>query len=513
MCHLRSGIGIAILRYMVARLRNIVALLFLSLNSPSVFAENSVADFAGAISPENVCEQNLIWTQRHAAVGREQLIYELQSPSGMDFNEYSLSESQRSSRDLVDKAGGTHLVTIQGTNRRDFRITRIFYDNFVVEIVRPIVHEYHLPSYDRLLTPQEIAEFWHLKNPFDVLPDKSKIDMGWYDPNFHFNYVDIVNRELLKKTILEQLDFVLKRYSTEKPWPPSFLQRLVKIAFQYAHASTYISVRSLTPEGIGEIIGSVRLIEAPFVNMEAAPIVDGVTDPRTRARAMELLRNEFSLFSRGLKIDLNKEKLKNIEIWKQIFGTDEVQFGKTDLDMPAVRMQGHIAYVPAPFEDVLNREFVRERGHAGAELQNFIEPGNFAITPDRELEPRLRGMASAALYFHLARLIRKESGASGKTSHVGTYASDRSSSDRFYRSLGFQLKEQISPVGVETPTPEKWNVLMGDDSVLQSALLTRFGPNLTAEHVNRKFGIFDQFDVRKTPENQVHRGRFEPYFD
>ena len=59
-------------------------------------------------------------------------------------------------------------------------------------------------------------------------------------------------------------------------------------------------------------------------------------------------------------------------------------------------------------------------------------------------------MASAALYFHLARLIRKESGASGKTSHVGTYASDRSSSDRFYRSLGFQLKEQISPVGIET---------------------------------------------------------------
>lgn len=488
-------------------LGNIVAVTFLILFAISASAETSIADYVGSISHENICEQNLIWTERHASIGREQLVYELQSPNGMDFTEYSLSESQRSSRDLVEHSDGTHLVTIQGTNHRNFRITKIYYSNFVVEILRPIVSEHHLPSYDRLLKPEEISEFAYI-NQFKNL--KGPIDLGFFDPNFHFNYVDMVNRDILKKKILEQLDFVLKRYSTEKPWPSSFLQRLVKIAFQYAHESTYITVRSLKPEGEGDIIGSVRLIGAPFVNMEAAPLVDGVADPRTHARAMELLRNELSLFSRGLNLDFAKENLKNEDLWKHIFGAEVVKYEKGELATPAVRTQGTLAYVPAPFEDVLNREYLRERGGAGAELQYFIEPGNFAITPDRELEPRLRGMAAAALYFHMARLIRTDSGASGATSHVGTYASERSSSDRFYRSLGFQLKEQISPVGVETPTPEKWNVLMGDDSVLETALMQRFGPALTRDHISRVYRIFDGFDRKQIPEQ---RGKFEPYFD
>jgi hypothetical protein len=462
----------------------------------ALFASSALTSMAfGSICDLNLSKPNFENLKHNPP--KENQIYEMQIAQGQTFEEYSLSIARRSSRDLVEKSDGTHLVIIQGSTYRNMRISVTEHENFFIETIRPVLRTEKLPSYDRMLTPDEVKEFSYLRRDPDY--------------NYHHSAVDLQGYAVLKDKIIETLDFTMKRYREEKgEWPPqSMLRKLVHIAFRYALDSTLISIREKKPDGtMGKIIGTVRSIAVPYVDMAAIPDYDGVADPRTLSRAKELLSNEVSLFSRGVELDFNQDAFANREVWKEIFGADKVQMTPQDLAPLPVRIDGTLAYIPAPFELVFNKDYVRERNEAKSGLQYFIEPGNFAILPARDLPTNLHGYVAAGLYFHLARVIRKESGAAGSATHVGTWASVRSTSDRFYQSLGFAPKELFRASENQTPTPKDWNILMGGEKVLETALLNRFGNKVSSEHITKIFRIHDQFESKPLPKKYIKTGRF-----
>ncbi|HVK60603.1 MAG TPA: hypothetical protein VM432_03590 [Bdellovibrionales bacterium] len=394
--------------------------------------------------------------------------------------EFEITKTQRSGRSLVQTPEGHKLLLHDGNVDRSIRTTTYEYDTHFIEIVRPVVETRSKPDRERMLSPEEVKEFEYLNGPSWERQDSLTLHP----------YMNKTAVEMYKKRILEELTYVLERYKAEKPWPNEFLRELVAVAFRYSLQSTYITVRAKTADGKpGPRIGSVRTISVPYKDIDSS---NSSGDPRKMALAQQQLEADQSLFRGGIR--LPPESLPNPELWREIFDGGPFVLKPAATDSPMVRMTPEQAFIPAPFEVVLNRLYDRDRNPSDA-LKYLVEPGNFALTPDRDLAPELRGVAAAALYFHLARVIKVEAGARGPTTKVGTYASHRSTSDRFYRSLGFGLKEQIAPTA-GSPTPETWNVLMGDGKVLDLALVKRFKLEGSESVLSATFNRFNRFEMR-----------------
>jgi len=297
--------------------------------------------------------------------------------------------------------------------------------------------------------------------------------------------VDHKVREEISKKIFESLSFVLKAYKEEKQWPNEFLKRLVTVAFQYAEYSTYINVRSKE----GKIVGSVRIIQTPTLNKEKS-----------------LSRNErwldTSLFS---ELKVKASDLPNPELWREIYGSEDIHL--TGLNTPVTEQKNGLDLVPTPFENILGRRYVEERD-LGQGLSSVVEPGNFAILRNRDLPVELRNIVAPTLYYHLARLVRPEArgGLDTGPTFVGTYASVGSTSDRFYQSLGFKVKETIPERSARNPTDEPWNVLTTDSEGLTTALRLRLQlrDGYTNREMNSYFWEFDYFETQvRYPEGAL----------
>ncbi|RYZ76437.1 MAG: hypothetical protein EOP05_05035 [Proteobacteria bacterium] len=285
-------------------------------------------------------------------------------------------------------------------------------------------------------------------------------------------HVDENVRAAVMKQVFENLSFVLQAYKKEKEWPNAFLQKLVTAAFQYAEYSTYITVKSKS----GEIVGSVRFIETPFLQKQwSHGHIDSWDTP--------------SLFS---KLHVKASDLPNSELWREIYGSDDIYL--TGLDRPATEFHEGYAFIPTPFENILGRRYLRDYTSSGG---SAIEPGNFAILRNRDLPLEIRNIAGPTLYYHLARLVQAVPDSHQEASFIGTYASVGGSSDRFYQSLGFGVHETLPARSPQNPTDESWNVLMTGSNGLTEAMRIRLNldPNFSSEPTARKqFSDFNEFE-------------------
>lgn len=382
---------------------------------------------------------------------------------------------------------------VEQRTKRTLHHTTYEHDNIFVEILRPMTETD--TNYRKYNFPTSEGNHEHQINRMRARFGKdgatSKVNDGSWDL-------------MLGKT-LESLDFVMKQYRDRKQWPPQFLKDLVARAFQFASHSTYITVREKLPDGQpGAILGTVRLIQTPYFNIMKARELFKEYHTTDQQFLEHNLRNELGAIMEKLDVDLSQFPGLDRALWSEIYGGQaRLKIENRELATPEAKMDGDLAYVPTPMELVLRKDFPQHREDPGYGIQYYVEPGNFAVTPDRELPDHLRKVAPAALYFHAARLLREQSGALGPTKKIGTYASEGGASDRYYQYLGFKLEESLAPDradGHANPTPEVWNVLGGDGSALNEALRKRI-LSVPVEQTKNIENLFEPFDRYETGRN------------
>lgn len=404
-----------------------------------------------------------------------------------------------SSYSTAPARGGKSVLITDSMAVKGFNETLYDYENFEVEIIRPLVKMKNKAIEVSSSDTQTLKRILKQKRDYHGSGKESHLSVG------------SGSGDLIVK-ILEQLNFVFDRYITEKGWPPAFLQKLFYVAFKYASQSTYVVVREKGTLGQkGRIIGSIRLISTPYSARSSLAQMD-LPPGKIDELAKSLLGSEknwlpgFTLTtdSPGRSAFTQEIANWNPSVWNNIFGKNEIKVSKADIASVQIAAdKDGLLSMPAPFESVLERSYSKERASdietaqlKDGDLSFFVEPGNFAMIPDRDLPPELRGLAAPALYFHIARLVREASGAQGPATRIGTYASEGSSSDRFYQSLGFGLHESISPRDLVSgsPTAENWNVLMSNGNALTTALLNRFRLRMSEAELNQLFLYFDDFE-------------------
>ncbi|MBN8538413.1 MAG: hypothetical protein J0M15_15275 [Deltaproteobacteria bacterium] len=394
--------------------------------------------------------------------------------------------------------GGKSVLVSDTITTKGYAKTVYDYESFEVEIIRPLIKS-KTSSVELEAVDPKLQKLLRQKEKLHGTEKETNLLIGR-------GAGDMI------QIILEQLNFVFERYISDKGWPPSFLQKLFYVAFNYASQSTYVVVREKGQQGgQGRIIGSIRLISTPY-SLRRSLAEAGLPQDKIDELARALLATE-KHFLPGFRMQAENPSEKSLsfgipnwrpDVWKNVFSQNEINVPASDIASTTVAStQDGLLSIPAPFEKVLGRTYSRERLDdvnrlplGEKDLGFFIEPGNFAMIPDRDLPPGLRGLTAPALYFHIARLVRKEAGAAGPATRIGTYASEGSSSDRFYQSLGFGLHEQITPdkLGSGNPTSENWNVLMGNGQTLSKALLNRFRLRISEPELDKMFQYFDEFE-------------------
>ncbi len=459
--------------------------------------------FFSAVSLASDC-RSFYKEKETPALTNRQVLRLLMNPKHKQIDEYPVSV--RTSHFMSQAHGAKSMFISETMAVKGYSRSRYDYGHFEVEIIRPIMRTKTVntdlspnnPQWDKILRQKE--ELHGSKKDSDLSIGKGRGD--------------------LIQIILEQLNFVFDRYITEKEWPPSFLRKLFYIAFNYASHSTYVVVREKGKTNQpGKILGSIRLISTPY-SVRPSLLHAEIPDSRIGELAKSLLAAEtnylpgFKLHTQNttpVSFSYNIPHWKS-EVWKSIFDKDLVDIPSADVRSAPVHInENGLLSIKAPFEQVLERSYVKERladsTHISLkdnEIGLFVEPGNFAVIPDRYLPLHLRGVASPALYFHMARLVRQEAGALGTTTRVGTYASEGSSSDRFYQMLGIGLHEKITPDQLKegTPTTENWNVLMSDGTALTKTLKTRLRLKMSDSELNEMFRHFDE------PEQEAFQKSF-----
>lgn len=421
----------------------------------------------------------------------------IQKPIRMTFEEHPVTIVTKYH---VDKIPHSNTVLIsESVTTKGFSEITYEYDHYQIEILRPLLETE--TKIKEMSESADIEQIIFTKNNLHGKTGEDSVSIG----NGGQEYII---------RILEQLNFVFGRYISEKGWPSSFLQKLFYVSFQYGSQSTYVIVREKPKDGKkGSIIGSIRLISTPYANFNKIDQLGA--DQNTVQHLAEMIlgteKNWLPGFSFNAYGDQQSNFTKKIvdwnpNIWKYIFGTPYVKVQTESIASISAQVSQSVSMVPAPFEAVLERRYIKERQSdletntiRHDQIGHFVEPGNFAVIPDKDLSPEVKGIASVALYFHIARLIREDAGTRGPATRIGTYASEGSSSDRFYKSLGFALHEQIPP-GVKdrgNPTDETWNVLMGKNNTLSTAFLKRFRLRINEHELHDIFESFDKYEKQK----------------
>lgn len=286
--------------------------------------------------------------------------------------------------------------------------------------------------------------------------------------------------------LFEILHFVFSRYKAEKDWPDAFFRDLARWSFRYFFQSTYIVIRKKTADGKpGEIVGTVRLISAPYKN-------DSVDFKNSDLVILAESSNWNSVDVRsGTEFIIDNVKIPDElmnTFWKDLFPERVLTFsdGTTSVKSPETITDGAMTYVLTPMESVLNQKVKSLRADVDQQLRNLIEPGNFSID-------RLHADAVAQLlYMHMARLSQSPhvSQSLGTNSKSVTYAERRSQTHRYYQSLGLGvLPEKLD----SSPTTKPWDILGGGPGALLNAFKKRFAkaPEL-ASNIDTLLQEFDQ---------------------
>lgn len=423
----------------------------------------------------------------------------IQNPLSQDYKDWPALINSYFNFELKGKENGLNsLLVTESVSVRGLREITYDYGPFQVEIIRPLVSQKDNISPVKPVSDQELSQI--------ISQLKAK-----HGKTGSENLVVGSGRTEYVIKILEQLNFVFDRYISEKGWPPSFLKKLLDVAISYGAQSTYVVVRETGHSGQkGRILGSIRLISTPYADVSDLQslglnkaLLSELAEIKLEVGGKNWLPSfQFPIEGPGKPSFIDKIPNWKSETWKHILDGNEMHVPASVVWANEVVLENRLSIVPSPFEKVLGKLYTREResdlkNSASIEkLSYFVEPGNFAIVPDHDLPKGLRGIAPTVLYFHIARLIRKEAGAHGPTTRIGTYASEGSSSDRFYQSLGFKLHEVVTAnqQGSNNPTNENWNVLMGDGNTLNTALLKRFRLRMGKEELDAHFRKFDEYE-------------------
>lgn len=423
----------------------------------------------------------------------------IQSPLVQSYKDWPALVNSYFNFELKTKGSGLNsLLITESVSVRGLREITYDYGSFQVEIIKPLVSQKDNTSLLKPVSDQELSQIVSQLKAKHGKTGSENLVVG----NGRTEYV-------IK--ILEQLNFVFDRYISEKGWPPSFLKKLLDVAISYGAQSTYVVVRETGYGGQkGRILGSIRLISTPYADVSDLQslglnksLLSDLAEIKLEVGGKNWLSSfQFPIEGPGTPSFIDKIPNWKSETWKHILDGNEMHVPASVVRANDVVLTNNLSIAPSPFEKVLGRLYSEERARdlknsaSIGQLSYVVEPGNFAIIPDHDLPKGLRGIAPTVLYFHIARLIRKEAGAHGPTTRIGTYASEGSSSDRFYQSLGFKLHEVVTAEqqGSNNPTKENWNVLMGDGNTLNTALMKRFRLRMGKEELDAHFGKFDDYE-------------------
>ncbi len=420
---------------------------------------------------------------------KDQLINFLSSPQVLQLIKFKekptqiihpVARTQSKLAQIEKNDDGSYRVKVSSNSllRSVHEITYEYPDHYV-EIIKPLNDERSSSTMVNFKSTEEAKSYIESQNLHE-----------------HETYLVGNGQQTLALRILESLNFVIDQYKERKQWPNEFLRELVKTAFQYAYHSTYITVRAKNNDGSkGQILGTGRLIAAPYTSISSAKLNRGVDNNFVAAKFAT--QNEMGQFGKNWKLDFQKLKNSGLirdefkqDLWRDVFDSQFLHLTAKDLQIPPAVQSGDLHFVPTPMESILNHYLPEQRRANIYDVGYYVEPGNFAILPDRMLPESLRKHGASTIYFHFARLIRSNAGANGPTTKVGTYAGDHSSSDTYYKFLGFELSDQVAPQNGNTPTNEKWNILTGNGDVLKTALQKRMGFSKQGD-LEAVFSIFD----------------------
>ncbi len=297
----------------------------------------------------------------------------------------------------------------------------------------------------------------------------------------------------LKTRALSSMDFVFREYMARKEtWPPEFLQRLFVARLAYLLNSTIIN--NYGPNGL--ILASGQITKAPYTQFSkrsSDPLGVLVDSIQSQATEKELLKSEIDLITESLTLDFVNRSSPDYSgrfgfdpaMGQEIFPEGRLYLNSENVEEIRPETAGDLIYLPAPMEYVLGRRHPELRTNAGTGLAFIEEPGALAIS--QNMSESLHHRVTSAMYYHSARLLRGPA-------PLATFAEQGSSSDRFYRSLGFRdfsvhngtdSREPLEPQPFK-PTDKPWNVLIAAPNSMIRAMKARFRIKLDEGNLERE---------------------------